>query len=435
MQSFSRQSKDLLEFTESSEFIYSTIQPIRAKVIGLFKEGVKTDILDDEGEVVFDKTNFYATSGGQIADTGAIENETCSAIVVDVNKTAHKQHLHSVKVQFGSIRAGDEFTLIVDAERRKSIMRNHSAAHLLQKALRVVLGDHVHQEGSYVSDTMVRFDFPHYEKMTALQLRQVEKTVNEYISRGMDVETKVLPLAEAKKLDAMALFDEKYGDYVRVVDMGGESVEFCGGTHVANTKEIGLFAIVYEESIAAGVRRIEGRCSLSAYELLKQKEIALRNVADQLKCSSYGEVPLKIRQMNEEIALLRKSNAELSRKLSGLESKAMREEFREFCGIRVLLKKVVGYDKERFTALFDSLKGCYDPSIVLLANAVEDRVQFIASVSPSLTERYSAGNLIRTVTHVCGGSGGGRKEFAQGGGKDVGQIEKAFDIVRKEICE
>lgn len=432
-QSFNRQSKDLLEFTAPSEFIYSTYEPMQAKVIGLFKDGVKTDVLDDEGEVVFDKTNFYATSGGQIADIGTIENETCSATVSGVEKAAHKQHLHSVKVQFGSIRIGDTFTLIVDAERRKSIMRNHSAVHLLQKALRVVLGDHVHQEGSYVSDTVVRFDFAHYEKMTALQLRQVEKTVNEYIARGLKVETKILPLAEAKKLDAMALFDEKYGDYVRVVDMGGESVEFCGGTHVSNTREIGLFAIVYEESIAAGVRRIEGRCSLSAYEWLKQKEVALQAVADQLKCSSYGEVPSKIRQLNEEIASLRKGNAELNQKLSGLESKAIRDEFQETEGVHVLLKKVVDYDKDRFLALFDSLKTCYDPSIVLLANVGKDRVQFIAAVSPSLTDRYSAGNLIRIVTATCGGSGGGRKEFAQGGGKDGSQVEKAFDLVRKEL--
>ena len=431
LQSFNKQSKDLLEFTTPSEFVYFDTKPMKAKVIGLFKDGVKVDYIDDEGEVVFDKTNFYATSGGQVADTGLIENESCSLEVVDVNKSTHKQNMHSVKVQFGKVSLGDEFILKIDEKRRKKIMRNHSSAHLLQKALQVVLGSHVHQEGSFVSDTMVRFDFSHYEKMTSTQLRQVEKLVNEYINEGLEVETKILPIEEAKKLNAMALFDEKYGDLVRVIDMGGVSVEFCGGTHVGNTLEIGSFAICYEESIASGVRRIEARTGLQAYELLKQKEIALENVSSLLKAGSIKEVVSKSKSLMEEISSLKKVNGELNQKISNYEVKEIYNEFEDINGKKVLLKKLNGYDKDIVNKLFDSLKVKYDNSIIILANAFEDRVAFMSFVSESLRGDYSAGDLIKKVTSICLGSGGGRKDVAQGGGKDPSKVEEAFKEVKK----
>lgn len=433
LQSFNKQSKDLMEFDTPSEFVYFNTKPLDAKVIGLFKDGVKVDVLDEAGEVVFDKTNFYATSGGQVNDIGLIENENCSMEVVDVTKSVHKQHLHSVKVQFGEIKVGDVFTLKIDEFRRKKIMKNHSAAHLLQKALQSVLGNHVHQEGSFVSDTMVRFDFSHYEKMTSTQIRQVEKLVNEYIASSLEVETKVMPLSEAKKLSAMALFDEKYGDYVRVIDMGGVSVEFCGGTHVLNTQEIGLFAICYEESIASGVRRIEARTGLDAYELLKQKEIMLENTSVVLKSGSLGEVVNKAKTCIEEIFSLKKQNSELSQKVSNFESKMIANEFEVINGKHILLKKVKAYDRDMLNKLFDSLKVLHEDSIVVLANTFDDKVSFIAYVSESLRNNYSAGDLIKKVTSICSGSGGGRKDVAQGGGKNPSKVEEAFNEVRKVL--
>ena len=433
VQSFNKQSKDLMEFDTPSEFVYFNTNPIEAKVIGLFKNGEKVDVIDDEGEVVFDQTNFYATSGGQVADTGLIENENCSMEVVDVNKAVHKQHMHSVKVQFGSVKVGDVYTLKIDQVRRHKIMRNHSSAHLLQKALQEVLGSHVHQEGSFVSDTMVRFDFAHFEKMTSVQIRQVEKLVNEYIAAGHVVETKVLPIEEAKKLTAMALFDEKYGDYVRVIDMGGVSVEFCGGTHVENTKDIGTFAICYEESIASGVRRIEARTSIDAYELLKQKEITLENVAKTVKAGSVAEVNVKVKSLMEELALLRKQNSELNQKVSNYESKAIVNEFVEINNKQVLLKKLNGYDRDVINKLFDSLKVVYDNSIIVLANVLEDKVSFMAYVGEPLRTTYGAGDIIKKVTSICLGSGGGRKDVAQGGGKDPSKVDEAFATLRKDF--
>ena len=433
VQSFNKQSKDLMEFDTPSEFVYFNTNPIEAKVIGLFKNGEKVDVIDDEGEVVFDQTNFYATSGGQVADTGLIENENCSMEVVDVNKAVHKQHMHSVKVQFGEIKVGDKFTLKIDQVRRHKIMANHSSAHLLQKALQVVLGNHVHQEGSFVSDTMVRFDFAHFEKMTSTQIRQVEKLVNEYIASSYVVETKVLPIEEAKKLTAMALFDEKYGDYVRVIDMGGVSVEFCGGTHVNNTKDIGTFAICYEESIASGVRRIEARTGIDAYELLKQKEITLENVAKTVKAGSISEVSVKVKSLMEELALLRKQNSELNQKVSNYESKAIVNEFVEVNGKQVLLKKLNGYDRDVINKLFDSLKVVHANSIIVLANVLEDKVSFMAFVGEPLRNEYAAGDIIKKVTSVCLGSGGGRKDVAQGGGKDPSKVDEAFALLRKDF--
>ena len=433
LQSFNKQSKDLMDFDAPSEFVYFDTNEMTSKVIGLFKDGVKVDSIDDEGEVVFDKTNFYATSGGQVADTGLIENENCSCEVVDVNKSVHKQHMHSVKVQFGSIKVGDTFTLKIDKVRRNKIMKNHSCCHLLQKALQVVLGSHVHQEGSYCSDTMVRFDFSHYEKMTSTQIRQVEKLVNEYIARAMEVETKILPIEEAKKLNAMCLFDEKYGDLVRVIDMGGESIEFCGGTHVGNTQEISMFAICYEESIASGVRRIEGRTGIAAYELLKQKEIMLENTSLSLKSGSLQETPNKAKALMDEIASLKKQNSELNQKVSNFEAKSIVNEFVEINGKNVLLKKLNAYDKDMLNKLFDSLKVAKASSIVVLANCFEDRVQFMSYVSEELRNEIGAGDLIKKVTSICDGKGGGRKDVAQGGGKDPSKVEEAFKQVREGL--
>ena len=433
LQSFNKQSKDLLEFTTPSEFIYFNTKPLVSKVIGLFKNGEKVDFIDDEGEVVFDKTNFYATSGGQIADTGIIENDDCSCEVVDVNKATHKQNMHSVKVQFGKISIGDTFTLKINESRRNKIMKNHSACHLLQKALQTILGKHVHQEGSYVSDSILRFDFSHYEKMSETQIRQVEKLVNEYINQGLDVETKILPLEEAKKLNAMALFDEKYGDTVRVIDMSGVSVEFCGGTHVTTTQDIGLFAICFEESIASGIRRIEAKTGLDAYELLKQKEIMLQGINQVLKSGSLSELNQKAKSIMEEIANLKKQNSELNQKLSNYEAKSIVNNFENINGKHVLLKKLNAYDKDMLNKLFDSLKVVYDDAIIILANIFEDRVQFMSFVGEKVRNQYAAGNLIKKVTSICLGSGGGRKDVAQGGGKDPSKVDLAFNSVKEDF--
>lgn len=431
-ESMKAQSFDLMNFKDDSEFVYSN-EWVEAKVIGLFKDGVKVDCIDDEGEVIFDKTCFYATMGGQIADSGVIENNDCSMEVVDVNTAPNKQHIHSVKVSFGSIKVGDKFTLKLDTERRAKIQRNHSATHLLQKALQTILGDHVHQEGSYVSDTCLRFDFAHFEKISFKQLAQIEKTVNEYIAEDAQVVTKVLPIEEAKKEGAMMLFNEKYGDTVRVVEMGNVSKEFCGGTHVSHTGDIECFAIVYEESVAAGTRRIEARTGIEAYDLLKQKDVLLNSLMGLVKAGSYGEISSRISALIEENAKLRKDNAQLSQEVSNFKSKDIENEFEVINGKHVLCKEVNNMPKDMFSNLFDSLKVKFDSSIVILANVCEDKISFIASVSKDLLGQYKAGAIIKEVTAICGGSGGGRPDVAQGGGKDASKINEAFAAIKKSF--
>lgn len=433
LQSFNKQSKDLLEFDKTSEFVYFDTLPMESVVIGLFKDGEKVDVIDDEGEVVFDKTNFYATSGGQVCDTGTIENENCSCEVVNVTKSVHKQNMHSVKVQYGDIHVGDKFVLKIDQVKRNKITKNHSATHLLQKALQVVLGSHVHQEGSFVNENMIRFDFSHLEKMTSLQINQVEKLVNQYIELSLNVDTKVLPIQEAKKLNAMSLFDEKYGDYVRVVSMGDVSVEFCGGTHVSNTSDIGVFAICYEESIASGIRRIEAKTGIAAYDLLKQKDVILESTSQILKCGSISEVNNKSKSLIEENSLLKKQVNDLTQKISSFEAKNIENEFKDINNKKVLLKKFNKLDKDMLNKLFDSLKVKYDNSIILFANIIDDRVQFICYVSQMLQSSFQAGNFIKKVTQICEGSGGGRKDFAQGGGKNSSKVDEAFASLEKDL--
>ena len=429
-ESMKAQSFDLMNFTTPSEFIYKNEQ-VEAEVIGLFKDGVKVDEIDDEGEVIFSRTSFYATMGGQVADNGTIENENCSAEVIDVNSAPNKQHLHSVKVEFGSIKVGDKFLLKLNTERRAQIQRNHSVTHLVQRALQEVLGDHVHQEGSFVSEHSSRFDFNHYEKISFKQLCQIEKTVNEYITRDLPVITEVLPIEEAKKRGAMMLFNEKYGDEVRVVEMGDVSKEFCGGTHVSRTSEIGMFAIMYEESIAAGTRRIEAKTGTAAYELLKQKEIALESIQQQIKAGSYKEITTRLKSLQDEVLSLRKQNSELTQEVSNFKSKEIVNEFKEINGKQVLLKQVKGYDKDMFSKLFDSLKVVHPTSIVVLANVLAERIQLIAYVSKDLIPNYNAGKIIKDITAVIGGSGGGRPDVAQGGGKDASKIDEAFNSLKK----
>jgi alanyl-tRNA synthetase len=284
-----KQSKDLMDFVTPSTFTYG-FESIQAKVIGLFVNGEKVDSISGEGEVVFDKTIFYAESGGQVADNGDISNEETFANILNVSKAPNKQHLHSVNVLYGEIKVGDTYTLNLNKLRRLKIMRNHSSVHLLQAALSNVLGSHISQHGSYVSDELVHFDFSHFAKMSDNEIKEVEKMVNNWISESIAGEVNVLPIEEAKQLGAKALFNDKYGDEVRVVCFGDVSKEFCGGTHVSNTQDIGIFVIEFEESVAAGVRRIQARTSTGAYELVKQREAILDNTKNMLSLSSYSEI-------------------------------------------------------------------------------------------------------------------------------------------------
>ena len=431
-ESMNAQAIDLMECKEESFFTYDP-QEITSKVVALFKNGVKVDSIDDEGEIMFDKTNFYATSGGQINDIGSIINSSSEAEVNNVIKAPNKQHLHFVKVKYGEIKIGDEFRLLIDENRRRKIQKNHSGAHLLQKALQVVLGDDIHQEGSFVSDEYLRFDFNYQGKLSFDQLSAIETEVNRYIASEIESNIEIMSLEEAKKVGAMALFSEKYGEVVRVVSFGDVSKEFCGGTHVENTSALGVFTIVSEGAIASGIRRIEAKTSYAAYNVLKNKDNLLNKLATVTKVNNINDIEHRINTMNDEIANMKKKLNDTTNELAALKAKNLKDSFIDINGMKVLVSKVPSMERGMFNSLFDSLKVAYDNSIVLLALVNDDKISFICGVSASLQDKFNAGLLIRKVASLTSGSGGGRKDVAQGGGKDVSKLDSALNEILKDI--
>ena len=429
-QSMNKQSKDLMDCTLKSEFTYG-LQPIKAKVIALFKDGNKVESLSDEGDVMFDQTTFYAESGGQVADTGMAENKDVALKVNNVIKAPNKQHLHHVEVLYGEVKVGDTLTLTVDELRRKKIMRNHSSVHLLQKALTEVLGDHIAQHGSYVNDEYSHFDFNHFQKVTAEELSEVEKKVNEWIAEGIPCETKVLPIEDAKKMGAKALFDDKYGDVVRVVCFGDVSKEFCGGTHVVNSSDIGLFVIEYEESVAAGIRRIQARTSSGAYELLKKRETILGRVRDLVGVASYTDVPTRINTMLKEKDEMKKTNESLSDKLAFLSSQSLKEQFVDLGGLKVLVSYLKGNKRDSLLSLGDNLKTVHPNYLIVLIGEENGGLPIITLASKAAIDKgLMAGNVVRQVANVLGGSGGGRPDMASGAGKDASKVDAAINLVK-----
>ena len=425
-QSMNKQSKDLLDFKEKSEFTYG-VKPIESEVIALFKNGEKVDSLSEEGDVILKETTFYAESGGQVADTGTMENAHTALNVTNVIKAPNKQHLHHVEVLYGEIKVGDKLTLKVDENRRKRIMRNHSSVHLLQRALTDVLGDHIAQHGSYVNDEYSHFDFNHFEKMTPEQLAEVERKVNEWISEGIECETKVLPIEEAKKMGAKALFDDKYGDVVRVVCFSDVSKEFCGGTHVSNSSDIGIFVIEYEESIAAGVRRIQARTSYGAYELLKKRENQLNRIKEQVNVLSYSDISTRINNILKERDELKKKNEALSDKLAYISSQSLKDNFKEINGTPILIDFLKGNKRDSLVSLIDNLKKEKEEYVIALIGEENGILPIVVTASKgAIAKGNLSGNLVRVIAQTLGGSGGGKPDMASGAGKDANKMDDAI---------
>lgn len=430
VESFNRQSEDLLNFTLNSNYQYD-INEVKAKVIGLFKDGVKVDEIDDEGEVVFDTTCFYAEMGGEVADTGVIENDSTNANVINVIKAPNKQHLHTVKVIYGSIKLNDEFTLKLDIQKHKDIMKNHSATHLLQTALRSVLGDEVHQKGSFVNEEYLRFDFSHYEKVGENDLLKVEEIVNKLINKGINREILNLPIEEAKKTGALAEFGEKYGDFVRVVKFGNESIEFCGGCHVLNTSDIGTFVIVSEESISSGVRRIEALTGYKAYEYLKKKEILLTNTRKLLKAGTNNDIEIKINSLAQTVVDLTNKIDEFNKKACRTQVKLLKSEFKTVNDVNLLISYLSDFNKPLLMNIFDDLKVNNDNYVIVLIGKDNEKFPIIVGVSKSLSTQYPANKILKKVTGILGGSGGGRNELSQG---SIQNIEK-FNLLNEDILK
>lgn len=430
-QSMNKQSIDLMKCTAASKFNYGS-EPVKAKVVACFKDGNKVDSLDDEGEIILDVTNFYAESGGQVADTGVIENDNVSMKVTNVIKAPNRQHLHSVKVMFGEVKVGDEVVAKIDEFRRALIARNHSSVHLLQQALTEVLGDHIAQHGSYVNDEYSHFDFNHFQKMSPEQIAEVERKVNQYIAQAIQEETFVLPIEEAKKMGAKALFDDKYGDTVRVVTFGEVSKEFCGGTHVTNTSDIGVFVIEYEESVAAGIRRIQARTSFGAYELLKKRENILNQARDLLGIGSINDVPNKLKALQNEKDAYRKEVDTLKQKLANATSGNLANEFKEQDGLLVLFKYLKDQKRDSLLKIVDSLKANKDNYLIALVGEENGGYPVVVAAGKAANDKgYLAGKLVKDIASLLGGSGGGRPDLASGAGRDIAKIEEAKKLIIK----
>lgn len=432
LQSMNKQSIDLLQFTSESKFNYE-ITECESEVIGLFVDGVKVDTLTGEGDLIVKETPFYAESGGQVADKGTIFNKEMEARVTNVNKAPNKQHLHHVSVLYGEIKVGDKVKLSIDTLNRNLTTRNHSSVHLLQSALTEVLGSHIAQKGSYVCSEYIHFDFSHFEKMKEEEIAEVERKVNRWISESIPEETKILSIDEARKIGAKALFDDKYGDVVRVVCFGEVSKEFCGGTHVKNSQDIGIFVIESEESVASGVRRIVARTSLGAYELLKKRENMLNQARNSLGAGSYGEVATRLTALLNEKTDLKKTVETLQNKLASSEANSINNEFTQANGYEILVKHIKDANRNALASLIDRLKVSHPNSVIVLLGDDANSVSVICSVNGEALKTYKAGDLVRLTAGALGGSGGGRPDFASGAGKDKSKIADAIKLAKETI--
>lgn len=428
-QSMHKQSKDLLDFKEPSEFVYEHDE-LDAKVIGLFKDGVKVDAISDEGEVILNKTNFYAEMGGEIADTGKLTSKDVELEVISTQKAPNKQHLHSVKVIKGSVKVGDKLHVSLDVEKRKLIERNHSATHLLQTALDKVLGNQIKQMGSFVCDEYMRFDFNHYEKISDEQLHAIEAEVNNLIAKAIPSDIKVMNKEEAGKLGAKAFFSEKYGDSVRVVKFGDESIEFCGGCHVKNTSDIGVFVIESESSVAAGVRRIQGRSSIGGYKLLKEKEDALMAVCKSIGCTNAKEALARAHDLLNKLNEANKKLDSMMDKISHQNAANVEAEFEEIKGYKVLCKHFEGNSMDNINSIGDELKVKFNDYVILLVGGQDGELPIAIFAGGKALENNKAGDLVREVAKVLGGGGGGRPNMANGRGRLLSKLPEAFETFK-----
>ena len=430
-QSMSAQAEDLMNFTEPSEFLGYSETENDGTVIGLFKDGMQVDTLTDEGDVIFDKTCFYAESGGQIYDCGTGENDETSFRVTKVIKAPRKQPLHHVVIEKGELQMGDKLHLAINTDDRRKIRANHSSLHLLQSALREIIGDHVHQAGSFVCPDYGRFDFTHYEKVTNEQLKAIEAKVNEYICAGYPVVTEVMDIESAKKTGAMALFDEKYDDMVRVVTMGDASKEFCGGTHVANTAQIGVFKIISEESIGSGIRRITSKTSFAAYEEFEKQQQMLEEIARMLKVTSIGGVVNKVAQLAGENTELSRTIGQLKTQLTNAQSADMAKNAEKIGDLNVLITKA-DVETGELKGLAETLNSKLENGVVLVYGVSDGKVVFASACSKAAIARgITASNIVKTAAQACGGNGGGRPDLASAGGKDASRISEALRLVKE----
>lgn len=405
---------------------------VDAEIVEMIK-GKEFSSYAEEGDTVYlflNETPFYAESGGQVADRGFLKTETATLEVTNVQKAPNGQHMHEAMIKQGTIEKGSAVKAEVDKGGRSFIVKNHTATHLLHQALKDVLGEHVNQAGSLVAPDRLRFDFSHFGSVSKEEMERIESIVNEKVWQSIPVMIENSSIEEAKAKGAMALFGEKYGDTVRVVQVGDYSLELCGGCHVLNTAEIGLFKIVSESGIGAGTRRIEAVTAKDAYLYMNGKETLLKRAGELLKTKP-DQVPERIETLHKDMKDLQKENDSLGSKLSNMEASNILDEVEEINGVKVLAKQVDVKDMNALRSMVDGLKQKLESGIILLAAPNGDKVQLIAGVSKDLVEEgYHAGNLIKEAATLCGGGGGGRPDMAQAGGKDASKIPDALQYAK-----
>lgn len=420
-----------------SEFVGYKELATSAHVAAIVHEKESVDMVGagTECQVILDRTPFYAESGGQVADKGLISAGQMQAKVQDTQKGPNGQNVHTILIESGTLKVGDMVEAVVDRASRADIIKNHTATHLLHQALKDVLGTHVNQAGSLVAPDRLRFDFSHFGAVTANELEEIERKVNEQVWRNIEVDITHKSLSEAKAMGAMALFGEKYGDEVRVVQVGDYSLELCGGCHVNNTAEIGLFKILSEAGIGAGTRRIEAATGRMAYEYLNEQLHTLKLVADELK-TTITNVPQRIETLKGEMKGLERENESLRAKLSNLEASSLTEQVEEVKGVKVLTAKVNGVDMDNLRNMVDDLKTKLGSGIVVLGSVKDDKVNIVAGVTADLVQQgLHAGKAVKEVAVRCGGGGGGRPDMAQAGGKNPAQLAEALEFVKSWVNE
>ena len=405
------------------------------EVTGIYVDScaVASAAAGDDAVIVLDHTPFYAESGGQVGDTGELRNATTRFLVEDTIKVQASVFGHHGRVVEGRVAVGDVFAAKVDAEQRAKTVRNHSSTHLMHKALREVLGDHVQQKGSLVDAERTRFDFVHNGPMTDAQTRQVEALVNAEILANAATNARVMPIEEAQKLGATMLFGEKYGAEVRVLDIGS-SREFCGGTHVARTGDIGLFKIVAESGVAAGVRRVEAITGDNALAYLQSLEGTVQQLAGALKASP-AEVPARLTQVLDHVRVLEKELAALKGKLASSQGDELMASAVDVNGIKVLAALLAGADAKTLRDTMDKLKDKLKTAAIVLASVDGDKVQIAAGVTNDSTARLKAGELVNFVAQQVGGKGGGKSDMAMAGGTEPGKLDAALASVRGWVAE
>ena len=422
---------------------YETLRE-KATVLALSdgEELVDAIATDEAGEakegvlVVLDRTPFYAEMGGQVADHGFLTCGDAKLKVTQVKKTPKGYYVHTCALLDGTLKTGDEVTASVEEGRRMAICRNHTATHLLQKALREVLGDHVHQAGSYQDEKITHFDFTHFSAVTPEELEAVERKVNEKIFASMPVTVQNLPIEEAKKMGAMALFGEKYGSVVRVVDAGGWSTEFCGGTHVQNTAQIGCFKILSESSVAAGIRRIEATTGFGVLRLLDERTDVLVHTAAALKANNLKDVAARAEALAAELKETNKQLDVLKAEMAAAKVDGLFENAADVDGVRIISAYLTGTGADALREMVDKVRDKAPNAVTVLVGSDGGKTMMAVGVSANAKARgLKAGVLVKKIAAIAGGNGGGKPDFAMAGIRDVSKIDEALNAVPQIVQE